>query len=538
VQTNLGAASVIGRNADQGPDAPPPVPTPEPELSLVRPALYGLVATTAVVIGALYGGSSFETHLPGAWFFGSQGSHLGSLATDSRNPSTISLVLVYGGIILLCRVWWGVMRQLRRHRGFPVKKVVAMAAIWVLPLLIAPPLFSRDVYSYAGQGELVSHNISPYKYGPGVLGSTPFSSLPDEVWNNTASPYGPVFLGIDGGLDDLSGHTILADIVLLRLLELAGVALMAAATPTLARGLGRDPAEAVLLGAGSPLVMLTLIGGAHNDALMVGLLMAGLAIWKRAGPIPGIAVCAVAAGVKFPALLGVVFIGWAWAGPGASFWRRVRQTSIALTIAAAVLEVAGLITGLGWGWVKTSDAAGSSFTGITPVSSLSHLVSAIAGVVDLHLSVHTLHGVFSVVGLAVAGIIGIRLLLHSPEHGLVRGLGLTLLFLALLGPVVWGWYVTWGVVVLAPYATGRLRTVLIVLVSYWSIVGATRVSAFFTLVDHGNQLLNLMLALLLAAIAIVPLGMFHHRKRRTPALPIDSGGPHRLPSQSPAPAAG
>ena len=119
-------------------------------------------------------------------------------------------------------------------------------------------------------------------------------------------------------LDQASGHQILPDLALLRLLEVGGVALMVAATPILARSLKHDPAHAVLLGAGSPLVLLSLVAGSHNDALMVGLLMAGLAVAKRVGTVPGIMLCALAAGVKSPAALGVLFLGWVWAGAGAS----------------------------------------------------------------------------------------------------------------------------------------------------------------------------------------------------------------------------
>ena len=84
--------------------------------------------------------------------------------------------------------------------------------------------------------------------------------MADLVWSGTESPYGPTFLAADGVLDQASGHQILPDLVLLRLLEVAGIALMVAATPTLARSLKRDPAHAVLLGAGSPLVLLSLVG--------------------------------------------------------------------------------------------------------------------------------------------------------------------------------------------------------------------------------------------------------------------------------------
>ena len=168
---------------------------------LVPTVVLGLVATLAVVAGALLGGSAYETHLPGAWFFGMPGGPFGSLGSTGPHPPIDAIALVYGGIIVLTRVWIGLLRQLSLHRGVPVTRVVVVVAIWALPLLLAPPLFSRDVYSYAGQGEMVSHHIDPYIYGTGVLGSTPFSTMPDSLWTNTPSPYGPTFLSIDGLLD-------------------------------------------------------------------------------------------------------------------------------------------------------------------------------------------------------------------------------------------------------------------------------------------------------------------------------------------------
>ena len=48
-------------------------------ISLLRPALTGLAASCAIVLGAILGGSRFMSHLPGAWFFGTPGGPLGSL---------------------------------------------------------------------------------------------------------------------------------------------------------------------------------------------------------------------------------------------------------------------------------------------------------------------------------------------------------------------------------------------------------------------------------------------------------------------------
>ena len=101
----------------------------------------------------------------------------------------------------------------------------------------------------------------------------------------------------------------------LRLLEVAAVAILASRCPVLARGLGYDPGHAFVLCLLNPLVVLTVVGGAHNDGLMVALLVAGLALAVKRHPVWGIVVCALAASIKAPAALGIVYIAWEWLGP-------------------------------------------------------------------------------------------------------------------------------------------------------------------------------------------------------------------------------
>jgi hypothetical protein len=500
-------------------DAPAAPAQPAVRVSTARTALLGALGTTAIVVGALIGGQSFETHLPGAWFFGMPGGPLGWIGTSNSLPPIAALALVFGGLILLTRAWLGFLRYLKDNEGFPVRRVVLVVVVWAVPLLLAPPLFSRDVYTYAAQGEMVSHHINPYDYGPNVLGNTPFNDFGDPFWAGNESPYGPTFLGIDGVVDQASGHNFLTDLVLLRLLEVAGIALMAGATPTLARWAKRDPAHAVLLGAGCPLVLLSLLAGDHNDALMVGMLMAGLAVARRFGTVPGVIVCALAAGVKSPAALGVLFLGWAWAGAGASTRRRIGHTALAGLIALTTMEVAALVTGTGWGWIRTTTTADAAFTGVTPINIVARGASILSHVLQVPLSTADFHPVFSVLGLLVAAYVGYRLLLRSPKDGVVLCLGLTLLVFALLGPIVWAWYVTWGVVVTAPAAAGRIRSALIVISTFWAFAGVTSVHNIYMKLLHTFVLEDLLLLTMLLAVAIMPLGLFAGPRTDRPRLP-------------------
>ncbi len=494
-------------------------------------AAAGLAAGIAVAGGAVAGGRAFISGQPGAWFFGTPRGPLGSVSTAAAHPPAVAVLAVYGGLVALAVVWWRLVRGLRANPGLPVRQVVRVIAVWAVPFLLAPPLFSRDVYSYAGQGQLVSLHIDPYLYGTGVLGVTPFSWLAGPLWANTPSPYGPTFLSLDGLATMSSGHQVLADVALLRLVAVAGIALVVAGLPTLARRAGQDPAAAVVLGAGSPLVLGTLVGGAHNDALMVGLLVAGLAAWQRFGPVPGIVLCALATGVKFPAVLGVVAIGWNWLPPGAgeATARRMARTVAALGIGTATLAAESAATGIGWGWVRTAAAPDKISTGVTPVNALAHLLGGALHLAGIGTPLTSVRVVLSTLGMAAAVAVGTWVLWRSPRTGAVRAVGVSLLVLALLSPVLWAWYATWGLVVLAPVATGALRRTVMWLIVAEAVIGASAVLGILrTVVDMGPW------HALLVVAGVAAAGVLAGRPSYEPGASRPRRSPWR--SRSPRPA--
>ena len=152
-----------------------------------------------------------------------------------------------------------------------------MLALWILPLLVVAPLFSRDVFSYAAQGEMMSHHINPYHYGPGTLGSGPYVSGVDPLWANTAGPLRAA-LPDAGRLVRLAqpATTPWSPSCCCACSRWPASALIAYCIPKLARSFGRDPGPAFVLAVLNPLTLLALVGGAHNDAIMVGLLLAGV----------------------------------------------------------------------------------------------------------------------------------------------------------------------------------------------------------------------------------------------------------------------
>ena len=135
---------------------------------------------------------------------------LASFVRSSGSVLLIELACGFGGTILLVPAWLAIIESVVRATGVRPWRLARIFVLWTVPLLVAPPMFSRDIYAYAAQGEMVSHHISPYLYGPGVMGAMPFASPAGGVWVNTTTPYGPLFTGIDGDLVRVAGHHVLA----------------------------------------------------------------------------------------------------------------------------------------------------------------------------------------------------------------------------------------------------------------------------------------------------------------------------------------
>jgi hypothetical protein len=352
--------------------------------------------------------------------------------------------------------------------------LVPVFVLWLLPLLVVAPLFSHDVFSYVGQGEQVSRGINPYIYPPSLLGvgGNPYASLVDQLWANVTSPYGPVFLGLAGGIVTAVGHNELAAVLGFRLLAVFGVVLLGIFAPRLARSYGYDRAKTFVLVVLNPLVLLHLVAGEHNDALMMGLLVAGLSLARDGHRVVGIVLCTLAGLVKVPALIGVVYIGWDWAGVGVMWRDRLRPTAKALVICGATMVAVTYAVGLGWRWVLALKNPGSVSSWMDPGTGIGSLIGRIVSGVGLGQHSTTIVGIAHGIGLVAAGVIAVWLLLRS-DGGVssLRAIGLTMVAVVVFGPVIQPWYFVWGIVLLAPIAEGRTRAALVLLSAVMSYLG-------------------------------------------------------------------
>jgi hypothetical protein len=462
----------------------------------------------------------FSPTTPPAWFFGlPPRSVVPTLHVAPPHDFYLALFSFYCGMVLLMRAWIRLGRLARERPGIPVHLYWLVMGAWVLPMLFVAPLLSKDAYSYVAQGEMMSRHISPYIYGPSVLGTggNSYTVLSDKLWWNTTSPYGPVFLGLAGVIQNLVGHSELGGLVLFRLVAVIGVGLIGLSIPRLARSYGRDGSTAFAYAVMNPIVLIHLIGGEHNDALMLGLLLAGLALARERHPVLGTVLVTLGALVKVPAIVGVVYIGWDWLGTGASVRSRIlsvlRAGAISLVVMAAVTQVVGI----GWGWVAGLTNPDTIRSYLDPVTGIGLGLGRLALMLGLGNHADLFLSLARGAGAASAVTIGLLLLWRSKGGASsLRAMGLTMLAVVVLGPVMQPWYLAWGVVILAPVASRRLLGALIWLTVVVTFLGVGDASYFVSQLDTVNPVLFGVASALALVIVFWP---FVQRLRRgIPAL--------------------
>ncbi len=468
----------------------------------------GFVGLALVVLGVAQPGSSFTSKIPGSWIFG-----VPSSADGARQSEWIGLVLVYGGLLVLLTSWYLLLMVTRRSTGRPLRHLYAVLAGWLLPLLAAPPLFSRDVYSYAAQGRLVSRGLSPYTHGLQTLKGTSFFNLADPLWRSGHAPYGPVFFDLARWNAALGGRDVFATVEGYRVMAVIGIVLVAVSIPALATSLGSDGSAGFILAVLNPAVLLYLVGGAHNDALMLGLLVAGMALALSDHPISGLFLCALAAAIKIPALIGIVYIGWTWPGRRVAVVRRLGYLAGSLALSAGFVALLSLASGLGWGWLFNLSSAGGVTSWLDPASAaglgLSHGLHLVGTAVDTQ----ALVTISRTVALVVAGIVGIVLLTNVDRIGVARAMGWSLLTVVFLGPIIWPWYEAWGMVFLALATDKWSRRVVVVLGSV----------ACFATVPSGLSLSPAELAGTVSIVLVLVVGLIAALGLARRVLPTGQG---------------
>lgn len=178
-----------------------------------------------------------------------------------------------------------------------------MTGVLVAGFAVAPVLLSHDVYSYVDYARLgVVHGLDPYVY---PSAAAPFDPAYARVtWIDATSAYGPLFTLITYPLAWLPVSAAVAALKAAAALSVLGIAVVVA---RVAPARGVSPLGAAAFVALNPLVLIHVVGGAHNDGLAMLLATLGIAAMLMAREAGAGAAFVAAFAIKAPAAIAAPF---------------------------------------------------------------------------------------------------------------------------------------------------------------------------------------------------------------------------------------
>jgi hypothetical protein len=219
--------------------------------------------------------------------------------------------------------------------------------VFVAAFAVAPVLLSHDVYSYVDYARLgVRHGLDPYVHPPQAAPADP--AYADVTWTEATSAYGPAFTLATYPLAWLPVGVAVGVLKAAAALSVLGIAALAS---RLAAWRGADPLRAAAFVALNPLVLVHVVGGAHNDGLtMLLAMLAVTAILSARELSAGVALTtAIATKLSAALLAPFALIGAAKRG---RFLAGAGIASIAIAAAAWIA--------FGWDWTHGFGLAGEN----------------------------------------------------------------------------------------------------------------------------------------------------------------------------------
>ncbi|GAA4832621.1 polyprenol phosphomannose-dependent alpha 1,6 mannosyltransferase MptB [Garicola koreensis] len=407
-----------------------------PEGAVSHTLRQGLLASLMIMVGSW--GVGYLVMAPSSWL--AVNPALVPLRTTTGGVVTCAVLLAIGALLLL-RSWLRLAQRVSSWDASSVSVMRRAVFMWGAPLLLCFPIFSQDVFSYWAQGGLLHAQQNPYEAGVSGLPGW-FAVGADEQWAESPSPYGPLFLVFAQGVWFLSQGIPEVAVLAFRMLAVLGVALMLVVIPLLARTFGSQPGWALWLCLLNPLSLIVFIPAAHNDALMIGLILTGVWYAVRGRRLAAVLLLVGAVAIKPIAMVVLPFVVLLTLKDTSSYLLRLREWAFATLIAVLLLGGGGWLLGVGVGWFTAALGAGSAILQGAPIGlaglGIGHAAEALSGV-----NAETVASwVYAAARIGSAVVLGVLLLwprLGNPV--LWAGYGLTAVVLA--SSIIQPWYLLW-----------------------------------------------------------------------------------------------
>jgi alpha-1,6-mannosyltransferase len=273
-----------------------------------RRAIAASVATfSAVALLAATPGSPYHPVLPESQGNGPIGILAGLLFLD-RLPHGVLIVIgfvamIAAGVAFLLVLW-------AAERGeVSTRTIVWMAVAYHVVVLMLPLLLSRDVFSYAFYGRILSrYGQNPYVSTPADFPANDISRFVWDGWRDTPSVYGPVFVWLAAAITAVFRG--LVDVI--EAFRAVAIAASLGSLWFVVRLVGRVRPQrqayaAAMIGL-NPIVLFHTVGGGHVDVLVMLAVAAAIYFVATQRELPATVALTVGALVKISAAVPLVLL--------------------------------------------------------------------------------------------------------------------------------------------------------------------------------------------------------------------------------------
>ena len=274
------------------------------------------------------------------------------LSAPRDGAGTVVAMLVYLGVVAaLVGGWVWAMRCARTIELNNVTPLLVATAALTLPLMILPGLVSDDLYLYNLYGRTIAvYGANPIHHPPSSFQSD--AHLQWVYWKDLPSSYGPLWLMLCAALSRIGVESVTLMVIVYRIAA-AVLHLLTAGVlwSTLHSIQPRTAATRTLFYAWNPLVLLEVVGNAHNDVLVAlfAVLLVTAAMRRAWMASAFFAACAVM--VKPYALLLLAPVGRNII-LGSQGWAMPRRLALAGVVAAGTMLFVSLPLWAGGALVK------------------------------------------------------------------------------------------------------------------------------------------------------------------------------------------
>lgn len=198
--------------------------------------------------------------------------------TAYKYEAGYTFVVIFTALFVL---YYTAYRLARRMRSTSFDVVLLFGALFSVTLIWVYPVGAADVFDYISLARILAvYDANPFIKAPADFPGDAF--LPYVAWKHAPAPYGPLWAWLSAAVTFVAGNSLFPNLVAFKLLTIAfylASALMISAilgdlAPHLRLG-------GTILFAWNPLVVYEVSVNAHNDIVMVFLLLTAVFLLQR-----------------------------------------------------------------------------------------------------------------------------------------------------------------------------------------------------------------------------------------------------------------